>query len=245
MKTFISYAFLALAIALPQLCSANENDNNEEEVVQVSLSENGALVGHVFAMMEDEEAPIAGKVTLTSEGQTVSTLQTDATGNFSFKDIQPGKYNMIGDAGSYVGNKVIEVTPFDAELEETEEYTAIPLMVAPSYSPQVFESYGSAPVETFAAAGATEYVGGYTVGGGCSSCQAAPVSSCSSCGSGVSSCGGGCGGCGGGCSGGFGGGGLGRGGIGGRGLNFRRLALIGGTVGLAVGIGTSSSSPDE
>jgi len=229
MKTFISSVVFALAIALPHFCNAND------DVVQVSLSEDGTLVGHVFAMMENEEAPIAGKVTLTSAGQTVSTLETDETGNFSFKDVQPGKYNMIGVAGSYVGNTVIEVTPFEAEpTEEAGEYTAVPLLVAPSYSPQVFESYGDAPVQTFAApaqsfsCGTPEYVEGYSVGGGCSTC-----------GGGCSTCGGG-----GFSGGGFGGGRFG-GGIGGRGLNFRRLALIGGTVGLAVGIGTSSSSPDE
>ena len=227
MKTLLSNIVLfTLALALPHTCGAND------DVVQVSLSENGTLVGHVFAMMEDEKAPIAGEVTLTSEGQTVSTLETDETGNFSFRDIQPGKYNMIGVAGSYVGNKVIEVTPFNAvvSVESNEEtYTAVPLMVAPSYSPQDLDTYGAAPVQTFAggceSCGATAptYVEGYSAGG-CSSCAG---------------------------GGGFGGGGAfgGGGGFGGRGVGgatrFRRLALLGGTIGLAVGIRSNPSSADE
>ena len=229
MKTLLSGVAFALALALPQFCSANNND----DVVEVSLSENGTLVGHVFALMEDEEAPIAGKVTLTSsEGQTVSTLDTDATGNFSFRDIQPGKYNMIGVAGNYVGNKVVEVTPFNGVSAEEEAYTAVPLMVAPSYSPQVYDNYGSAPVETFSGGctscgqtAAPTYVEGYSVGGGCSSCSGGS--------------GGGFGG-----GGGFGSGGGLAGGIGGN-VAFRRLALIGGTVGLAVGISSDSASADE
>ena len=235
MKTLLYSAVFAMALALPQFCNANNND----EIVQVSLSENGSLVGHVFAMMEDEEAPIAGKVTLTADGQTVSTLETDETGNFSFRDVEPGQYNMIGVAGSYIGNKVIEVTPFDAvlsdESEEAEEeaYTAVPLLVAPSYAAQDYGSFGAAPVETFSAGGGCascsqpSYVEGYSVGGGCSTC-----------GGGCSTCGGGGGGFGGG-GGGFGGGGL----LGPR--PFRRLAIIGGAVGLAVGISSDSSSPDE
>ena len=231
MKTLLSNIVLfALALALPQSCSAND------DIVQVSLSENGTLVGHVFAMMEDEKAPIAGKVTLTSAGRTVSTLETDETGNFSFRDIQPGQYNMIGVAGSYVGNKVIEVTPFSAvtAVESGEEaYTAVPLLVAPSYSPQVYDTLGAAPVQTFAGgcescgSAAPTYVEGYSVGGGCSSC------------------GGGCSSCAGGSGGGIGGGGgFGSRGVGG-GVRFRRLALIGGTIGLAVGIRSNPSSVDE
>ena len=223
MKTLLYSAVFAMALALPQFCNANNDDVVSDDVVQVSLSENGTLVGHVFAMMEDEEAPIAGKVTLTAAGRTVSTLETDNTGNFSFRDVAPGQYKMIGVAGSYVGNKVIEVTPFDAAEEATEEeaYTAVPLMVAPSYSPQVLDTYGSAPIETFSGGGCTAcgdsqpaYVEGYSVGGGCSTC---------------------------GGGGGFGGGGGGL--LGPR--PFRRLALIGGTIGLAVGISSDSSSPDE
>ena len=52
MKTLLSNIVLfTLALALPHTCGAND------DVVQVSLSENGTLVGHVFAMMEDEKLP--------------------------------------------------------------------------------------------------------------------------------------------------------------------------------------------
>ena len=127
---------------------------------------------------------------------------------------------MVGVAGEYVGDKVIEVTPFEAEGE----YTAIPLKVTPAFEPVALEPYAALPLQTLSSAPAVDsnYFGGLSTG--CSTCNA-------------------------GSSGGFGGGGfssgggVASGGFGG-GLNFRRLALIGGTVGLAVGI-SGPSSPDE
>ncbi len=179
------------------------------EVLEVSLNEDGTLSGHVFTIMENEEAPIAGKVTLTNEGKTVAVKETDATGTFSMKDIEPGTYKMIGIAGEYVGDQVIEVKPFSEA-----SYTAVPLKVSPSFSPAAaMQDFGGAPLQTFSAG--PIFSGPVTTG-----CVPSGY-----------------------VSGGFGGGGGGIGFDGG--LNFRRLALIGGAVGLAVGLSSGPSSPDE
>ena len=199
-------SLLAVAFAAPQCCFAQENVQEPSDAFKVSLTEDGQLSGHVFAMMDDEEAPIAGKVALTADGKTISAIETDATGNFSFEDVKPGLYTMIGVAGEYVGDKVIEVTPFSTDGE----YTAIPLAVAPKMNAGgVFNSYSAMPMQTFSSAPVgTQYYGGYTAGG------------CSS-------------GCGGGGGRLFSGGG-----------NFRRLAIIGGAVGIAVGV-SGPASPDN
>ena len=222
----ISWA-LALAFSLPSLTSAQDIEN--QEVVTVTLSANGNLEGHVFTIIEDEKAPIAGKVTLTSGGRTITAKDTDPTGNFSIEDVRPGRYTMVGVAGEYVGDKVIEVTPFEAEGE----YTAIPLKVTPAFEPVALEPYAAMPLQTLSSAPAVDsnYFGGLSTG--CSTCNA-----CTTCGSSAGFGGGGFSSGGGVASGGFARGGFGRG------LNFRRLALIGGTVGLAVGI-SGPSSPDE
>ncbi len=182
------------------------------EPLQVSLNEDGLLSGKVFAMLENEEAPIAGRITLTADGKTIASEDTDEIGNFSIADIKPGKYRMFGVAGEYIGDQVIEVKPFSKA-----EYTAVPLKLAPAFNPAAaVQDFGSAPMQTF---------------------SSAPVASGPILGGGYAPSGCGCSG-----GGGFGGGGLlGRGG----GLNFRRLALIGGTVGLAVGLSSNNSSPDE
>jgi hypothetical protein len=216
MKKLINISWaLAIAFSLQSFTSAQ--DVESKDVVEVTLSEDGKLEGHVFTMIEDEEAPIAGKVTLTAEGKTVTSKETDPTGNFSFEDVKPGLYTMVGVAGEYVGDKVIEVKPFEEE-ELAGEYTAIPLKVAPAFEPAALEPFAAMPLQTLSSAPVlgNSYFGGMSTG--CSACN---------------TCGGG----------GFGGG-FGSGGGFGAGLNLRRLALIGGTVGLAVGL-SGPSSPDE
>lgn len=219
---------LVLSVSLANVCLAEET-NETTESIKVSISEDGKIQGQVFTMLDNEKAPLIGKVSLTDiEGETISTSDTDEDGNFAFEDVEPGTYKAIGVAGDYVGDAEIEVT------ESEGEYTSIPLAVsAAGTTAQIYDSYSTLPAASFSSAPSVGYAGGYSVGG-CSSCGTGSYSYGRSVGS---SCGG-CGSCG--CG---GGGGLFRGG--GGGLNFRRLALIGGIVGIAVGVSSGPSSPDE
>lgn len=204
-----------------------EEKNEATESIKVSISEDGKIQGQVFTMLDNEKAPLIGKVSLTDvEGESVATSDTDEDGNFAFQDVEPGTYKAIGVAGDYVGDTEIEVT------ESKGEYTSIPLAVAPAATAQLIDTYSSLPAASFSQSPAVGYAGGYSVGG-CSTCSGGGSHSYGR----VSSCGGGCGSCGS-----CGGGGLFRGG---GGLNFRRLALIGGIVGIAVGVSSGPASPDE
>lgn len=216
---------IVLTLTLANVCVAEET-NEATETIKVSISEDGKIQGQVFTMLDNEKAPLIGKVSLTAfDGESIATSDTDEDGNFAFQDVEPGTYKAIGVAGDYVGDAEIEVT------ESKGEYTSIPLAVAPAATGSIIDTYASLPAASFSAAPAVSYAGGYSVGG-CSTCSSGGshsygrVGGCSSCG--------GCGSC--------GGGGLFRGG---GGLNFRRLALIGGVVGLVVGISSNPSSPDE
>lgn len=217
---------LMLTVSFANCCFAVDETNEAKEVIKVSISEDGKIKGQVFTMLDNQKAPLVGKVSLTADGLTLSTSDTDDEGNFAFEDVEPGTYNAIGVAGDFVGDQEIEVT------ESTGEYTAIPLAVAQTGTSGIYNSYSTLPASSFSAAPSVGYSGGYSVGG-CSTCSGGSHSF----GRSVSTCGGGCGTCGS-----CGGGGLFGGGSG---LNFRRLALIGGIVGIAVGVSSNPASPDE
>lgn len=228
-------AGLAIAFCLPLSLMAQEDpalETSTNEVVRVSVSD-GAVRGQVFTMLDNQKAPLVGKVSLTDlDGKTISSLNTDDDGNFSFNDIEPGMYKAVGVAGDYIGDTEIEVI-VDEEAAQEGEYTAIPIAVAPASSSAIFNTYASLPAASFSAAPIQSI--------GCSS------GSCGGYRTGCSSCGGGggrgigfrsFGGCGGGC-GGIAGGGLFGGG-------FGRLALIGGAVAIPLALsGDGDASPDN
>jgi len=208
-----------LAVALLAVSGTAQVSGADQDTVRVNLTENGALAGRVVTMLDSEDTPVVARVSLTADGKTVATSTTDVVGNFSFDDVQPGTYEMVGVSGQYVGGQSIVVGEAVEGVESSVELrvsTAATAAVAPIVS---------APMAAYAPVQAT---------GGCSSCAAAaPVSSCNSCGGGL----GGGSSFGGGVS--FGGGGRL---LGGGSSSLRRLLLIGGAVAVPVAI---SASPDQ
>ena len=203
--------------------SVVESDTVEASTVRVVLNESGALEGRVFAMLGSEETPMVAKVSLASDGKTVASSETDVIGNFSFSDVEPGTYTMVGVSGEYVGDQVVVVsTASDLEDEASGGvYTSLALQVAPVdvYSDA---SYAGIPMDSYAAP--------ISECGSCGACDSCGVSSVSACGS-----------CGGGVGGGIGGGG----GIAG-GSSLRRLALLGAAVAIPIAVsGGDAASPDQ
>ena len=170
-------------------------------------------------MLGSEETPMVAKVSLASDGKTVASSETDVIGNFSFSDVEPGTYTMVGVSGEYVGDQVVVVsTASDLEDEASGGvYTSLALQVAPVdvYSDA---SYAGIPMDSYAAP--------ISECGSCGACDSCGVSSVSACGS---------------CGGGIGGGG----GIAG-GSSLRRLALLGAAVAIPIAVsGGDAASPDE
>ena len=199
--------------------SVVESDTVEASTVRVVLNESGALEGRVFAMLGSEETPMVAKVSLASDGKTVASSETDVIGNFSFSDVEPGTYTMVGVSGEYVGDQVVVVsTASDLEDEASGGvYTSLALQVAPVdvYSDA---SYAGIPMDSYAAP--------ISECGSCGACDSCGVSSVSACGS---------------CGGGIGGGG----GIAG-GSSLRRLALLGAAVAIPIAVsGGDAASPDQ
>lgn len=224
-KSLLSASF-AIALISCGNCVAEDADqvsvSPEESVIRVTLDENGILEGRVYAMLGSEETPMVAKVSLAADGKTVASSDTDVIGKFSFSDVEPGTYTMVGVSGEYVGDQVVVVAAkSDEEVEEAEGvYTSLALQIAP-VDVYTDASYVGVPMDSYAA----------------------PVSGCNTCGSGVSvgssysACGGGCGGA-----------GIGGGGLFGGGSSLRRLALLGTAVAIPVALSGGDddmASPDE
>lgn len=205
-------------LAVPSFAQAADTD---QTALRVNLTESGALAGRVVTMLDSEETPVVARVSLNADGKTVATSTTDIVGNFSFDDVKPGAYEMVGVSGEYVGGQAIVVGEAVEGGENSVELrvtTAATSTVAP---------IANAPLSAIAPVQA---------GSSCSTCAAPAASSCSSCNA-CSSCGGGIGG------GGIGGGGSAFGGS----SSLRRLLLLGTAVAIPVAIGASpdQASPDQ
>ena len=81
----------------------------DQAAVRVNLTQNGALAGRVVTLLDSEDTPVVARVSLTADGKTVATSTTDIVGNFSFDDVKPGTYEMVGVSGEYVGGQSIVV----------------------------------------------------------------------------------------------------------------------------------------
>ena len=134
-------------------CLASCSVSNAQEAV--NLQEDGSLAGKVFVAENATEA-IDAKITLTQAGEVVATADTDEQGNFSFQNIEPGSYDMMGVADPYVGSGSFDVAPY------SEGGCSSCSMGLSTQAPEaVYDTCGAAPAQAFSAS---------PCGGGCNSC---------------------------------------------------------------------------
>jgi hypothetical protein len=118
----------------------------------VTLQEDGSLVGKAFVAATSEAAADA-KMTLPQEGQVISTVNADDQGNFSFQNIEPGSYEVLGAADPYVGQASYEVAPFAAG-----GCSSCSMGLVSEPTEVAYSTCGSAPAQSFSAS---------PCGGGC------------------------------------------------------------------------------
>jgi len=237
LTTMTAIAAVCLIIS-PVVGQTGENTQTSimEAGSTTMLSVDGRLSGSVAT--GNSQVPNA-KVSLVSQGKVIDSVTADESGSFSFANVNPGPYQIVGSADGMVGSSALNVAAF----ADTGAAAPATVMLQASSAQTVYDSYGSTPVSAFS----TNPVASYNTGCGCSACSSAPVSSCNTCGGGGigSRLGGNLGG--GNFGGGLGGGNFG-GGLGGRlggGLltSPRGLLLIGGLAGGLASI--EDSSPDQ
>lgn len=222
----------AMAQEVPMILTEVAAETVTTKTIQAAptmLSETGILSGMIIAPTSSTEGEIQNvanaRVSLVSHGKVIDIVTADETGSFSFANVQPGEYQVVGSAEGLVGSQLFQVASFTKPATITAPST---VMLQPA-SPQVtYDAFGSAPVAALS--------------GSCGTCGTpAPCNTCNSCSTGFG---------GGGSVGGRFGGGLGSrlgGGLGSR-LGGGLLSRPGiGLIGLAglAGLDGDDASPDQ
>lgn len=122
------------------MCFAGCSISNAQEAV--TLQEDGSLAGKAV-VTETSEAASDAKMTLTQDGEVVSTVNADDQGNFAFQNIEPGSYQVLGAADPFIGQASYDVAPFSSGgcsscslglSEPTEAYSSCSSCSAQSFS---------------------------------------------------------------------------------------------------------------
>lgn len=82
---------------------------------KIANTENGVLKGKVFTDQDGVQNPINAKVTLSSDGVVLDSVDANDDGSFAFEGIEPGSYQLLGSADGYVGGQAYDVQPFVAD----------------------------------------------------------------------------------------------------------------------------------
>lgn len=230
-KKTIALAALCL-IASPVLAQETAKVSTAQTATaSATLSAEGELIGNILTTKANQITKVPNaQVSLVSQGKVIDSVTADASGNFSFANVHPGPYQIVGAAAGLVGSQAFDVAPF----AEAQGVAPGQVMLTQSAPEVMYDSYSSAPVQSLST--------------GCSTCNT--CNTCSTCAGGGSGIGGRLGG---GIGRGFGGG-IGSG-IGGRGLLGRGIlsgprgllvagGIAGGVVAIAVDDDENDASPD-
>lgn len=116
----------------------------KKEATQVMLTKERVLEGNAFRTDSDKVAADV-KVTLSADGKVIDSVKTDEKGNFSFANVAPGAYQILGSADGFVGSQNFDVVDF-----------ASPAIGSPcsvgmcgASSDVIYDSFESAPVSSF------------------------------------------------------------------------------------------------
>ena len=140
-------------------------------VKKIEINEDGSLTGKVYAKVASEETPVDAKITLAKDGVVLEAVQSE-NGSFSFANISPGSYMLIGSAQGYSGAQSFEVGPYAGSgcscnlgLQSTNNavYQESPVYDAPVTAAAPCTSCGSAGISSCGGGG---FSGGGFGGGG-------------------------------------------------------------------------------
>ncbi len=110
-----------------------------------------------------KEVPNA-QVSLVSQGKVIDVVKTDAAGSFSFANVNPGPYQIVGTANGMVGSQGLNVAPF----AQSQPRTTNQVVLQHATPETAYNTFSSAPVSSFSSGPSFGYGGGggYSGGGG-------------------------------------------------------------------------------
>lgn len=164
------YKITALAVVCLIVAPANGQvvDRSQQPASPATLTADGQLTGSVIVANATnvDKAP-ATKVSLVSQGKVIDSVTTDAAGQFSFANVHPGPYKVVGAAPGFVGSAALAVGPFAAPQPAVAQPAAPKLVLQQSSAAGVYNSYSSMPLSTMStSAPSVGYGGGGGIGGG-------------------------------------------------------------------------------
>ena len=143
-------------------CFAQETAPTEKVVpvenVKVMLTAEGELEG--VALLGDKTPIANAKISLAAKGKVIDSVKTDEKGHFSFTNVAPGAYQMLGSADGFVGSQSYDVAPFSA----ASSCPTCSLGMNAVSSEVVYDSYSQAPLGSFSSSCGGG--GGGGIGGG-------------------------------------------------------------------------------
>ena len=163
-KSSTAIALVAL-VAFPAFAQKEQAERTDiaKEIASTPVSENGELAGSILKAAGDRNVAVAeAQVSLVSQGKVIDLVKTNASGQFSFQDVQPGQYQVVGSASGLVGSQMLNVTPFN----ESQPPAPSQVTLHPTTAEHVYSNYSSTPVSTLSTTPAQSYGGGGRFGGG-------------------------------------------------------------------------------
>jgi hypothetical protein len=131
------------------------------QVVKVMLTEEGKLEGKAF-LIDSKKAASNTKVTISADGKVVDAVETDEEGTFSFANVAPGAYQMLGTSDGFVGSQSYEVLPYSSPAVGS----PCSMGMCGASSESVYDTYSSQPVSSFSSTCGSCNTCGGGVGGG-------------------------------------------------------------------------------
>lgn len=144
-KTTVALIALGL-IAAPTVAQKTDAEPKvaKKTVENSWLSAEGKLEGNIVLASHNETVTAAdAQVSLVSKGKVIDSVKADAAGNFSFANVEPGPYQIVGHSGPMVGSQSVNVAPF-APSQPVQPNQ----VVLQQGSPVSMETWGEAPVSS-------------------------------------------------------------------------------------------------
>lgn len=121
-------------------------DSSQQAPSTTTLTADGQLKGNIAIANASETDQVPSvKVSLVSEGKVIDSVTTDAAGQFSFTNVHPGPYQVVGAAPGFVGSQVLQVAPFTDSHPIT---TSRQLVLHQSVPTTTYSTYAQAPLST-------------------------------------------------------------------------------------------------
>lgn len=167
-KKFIAMAAVGFMSA-PVVAQVNEAAAPEAPVVKAvaqaavaTLSVEGKLTGNVMMSNNDEMVQVPNaKVSLVADGKVIDAVTADGEGNFSFTDVKPGPYKLLG-----ATDKLFGAQPINARTVSFAKPVATSRVVLSNATPSaIYQGIGSAPCGCSGGGGGGFGGGGFSGGG--------------------------------------------------------------------------------